>query len=184
MRRPARRSRRPSRSWVATKLKGLVLDLRNNPGGLVTSALETAASILEAGSVDPHRARPRGSAKRKRRFRPTPSRTSFRVAVLINGKSASASEIVSGALQDHDRAVIVGEPSFGKGLVQSVFPLADRRLGADHRALLHAQRPLDSEAVRRHAIRLGATSRASQREIGVPNRQGPHRTRRRRHHAG
>jgi len=106
------------------KLKGLVLDLRNNPGGLLTSALETAGLFLKPGSsilTVRGRAVPQKEEKVPADDRPY----DFPMAVLINGKSASASEIVAGALQDHDRAVIIGEPSFGKGLVQSVFPLAD-----------------------------------------------------------
>src|SRR5712691_7649324 len=105
------------------KLKGLVLDLRNNPGGLLPAALYTAALFLEPGqkilSV-----RGRKVDEQDQTVPPGSVPYAFPMAVLINAKSASASEIVSGALQDHDRAVIVGEPSFGKGLVQSVFPLA------------------------------------------------------------
>ena len=105
-------------------LKGLVLDLRNNPGGVVDAALQSAALFLKPGqkilSVKGRHVKgeevevPKGA---------TPY--SFPVAVLMNAKSASASEIVAGALQDHDRAVIIGEPSFGKGLVQSVMPLSN-----------------------------------------------------------
>ena len=105
-------------------LKGLVLDLRNNPGGLLPAALQTSALFLQPGQKlltvrgrkveEQDQNVPKGSVP-----------YTFPVAVLINSKSASASEIVSGALQDHDRAVIVGEPSFGKGLVESVFPLSN-----------------------------------------------------------
>ena len=104
------------------KLKGLILDMRTNPGGLVPAALETASFFLEPGqrifSVRGRNAKeqnvdvPKGS---------TPYR--FPVAILVNEKTASAAEIVTGALQDHDRATVIGEPSFGKGLVQSVYPL-------------------------------------------------------------
>jgi len=104
-------------------LKGLIIDLRDNPGGAVQSAAETAALFLSPGQLiftiggrstkTEQVAVPRGS---------TPY--TFPVAILINGKSASASEIVTGALQDHDRAIVFGEPSFGKGLVQQVFPLS------------------------------------------------------------
>ena len=106
------------------KLKGLVLDLRNNPGGLLNSALDTAALFLKPGqSILTVRGR---AVPRKEEKVPADAHPyAFALAALLNGKSASASEIVAGALQDHDRAVIVGEPSFGKGLVQSVFPLAD-----------------------------------------------------------
>jgi carboxyl-terminal processing protease len=105
-------------------LKGLVLDLRNNPGGLVTAALQTAALFLEPGqkllSI-----KGRKVEEQDEKVPPNSVPYTFPVAVLINGKSASASEIVSGALQDHDRAVIVGETSYGKGLVESVFPLRE-----------------------------------------------------------
>jgi carboxyl-terminal processing protease len=107
-----------------TKLKGLVLDLRNNPGGLLTSALQTAGLFLKPGSSI-LTVRGRAVPQKEEKVPADDKPYDFPVAVVINGKSASASEIVSGALQDHDRAVIVGEPSFGKGLVQSVFPLAD-----------------------------------------------------------
>jgi carboxyl-terminal processing protease len=104
-------------------LKGLVLDLRNNPGGVVKAALDAASMFLRPGqriltargrtseveAVDvPKKAVPYG----------------FSLSVLINEKTASASEILAGALQDHDRAAIIGEPSYGKGLVQSVLSLS------------------------------------------------------------
>ncbi|MEP6714332.1 MAG: S41 family peptidase [Terriglobia bacterium] len=105
------------------RLKGLVLDLRNNPGGLMTAALETSSFFLQPGQaiLSVHGRNVPESIERV----PADNRPyTFPVAVIVNAKTASASEIVSGALQDHDRATIVGEPSFGKGLVQSVYPLA------------------------------------------------------------
>jgi len=105
-------------------LKALVLDLRNNPGGLMAAALATAALFLEPGKVLVSvRGRQGKTEELKVPDNARPYR--FPMAVLVNERSASASEIVAGALQDHDRAVIVGVPSFGKGLVQSVFPLSD-----------------------------------------------------------
>jgi len=105
-------------------LKGLVLDLRNNPGGLLPAALQTAALFLQPGQkLLTVRGRKVDEQDQKVPAGSVPY--TFPMAILINGKSASASEIVSGALQDHDRATIVGEPSFGKGLVQSVYPLGD-----------------------------------------------------------
>ena len=104
-------------------LKGLVLDLRNNPGGLLKSAVEMLSLFLKPGTK---LVTVRGR-KVAETTEPVPAGATpyeFPLSVLINAKSASASEIVSGALQDHDRAWIVGEPSFGKGLVQSVFPLS------------------------------------------------------------
>src|SRR6267143_1874172 len=105
-------------------LKGLVLDLRNNPGGLLPAALQTSALFLKPGQkLLTVRGRKVEEQDQKVPLGTVPY--AFPAAVLINGKSASASEIVSGALQDHDRAAIVGEPSFGKGLVESVFPLSN-----------------------------------------------------------
>ena len=104
------------------KLKGLVLDLRDNPGGVVQAALEAASFFLKPGqkllSV-----KGRSIEEQSVEVPKTALPYSFPLAVLVNGKSASASEILTGALQDHDRAVVLGEPSYGKGLVQNVFPL-------------------------------------------------------------
>jgi len=106
------------------QLKGLLLDLRNNPGGLLPSALETAALFLQPGQTL-LAVRGRTVPAREEKVPETARPYQFPLAVLLNGKSASASEIVVGALQDHGRAVIVGEPSFGKGLVETVYPLAE-----------------------------------------------------------
>lgn len=105
-------------------LKGLVLDLRDNPGGVVKAALDAAAMFLQPGQkilTTKGRASELETADVPKNAAPY----HFKLSVLINGKTASASEILSGALQDHDRAVIVGEPSYGKGLVQSVIGLSD-----------------------------------------------------------
>jgi|SRR5579871_18920 len=139
-------------------LSGLVLDLRNNPGGLLTSALETAGLFLKPGSSI-LTVRGRAVPEKEEKVPGDGKPYNFALAVLINGKSASASEIVSGALQDHDRAVIIGEPSFGKGLVQSVFPLADSAGLALTTALYYTpsgrsiQKPFDAAQ-----FALGATS--------------------------
>jgi carboxyl-terminal processing protease len=105
-------------------LKGLVLDLRNNPGGLLPAALRTASLFLEPGKKI-LTVRGRKVEEQDEKVPPNNVPYTFPLSVLINSKSASASEIVSGALQDHDRAAIVGEPSYGKGLVESVFPLSE-----------------------------------------------------------
>jgi carboxyl-terminal processing protease len=104
-------------------LKGLVLDLRDDPGGAVQSAIETASLFLKSDQlIFSIRGRTeKGEEVRVPKFT-TPY--TFPMAVLVNGKSASASEIVTGALQDHDRAVVLGEPSYGKGLVQQVYNLS------------------------------------------------------------
>jgi len=103
-------------------LAGLLLDLRNNPGGLVATALETAAMFLDPGQkIVTVRGR---AVPEKAETVPLGARPyKFKLAILTNAKTASASEIVAGAMQDHDRAAIVGEPTFGKGLVQNVFNL-------------------------------------------------------------
>ena len=106
-----------------TKLQGLVLDLRNNPGGLVGAALETASLFLQPGQTI-LTIKGRNVKESVEKVAADAKPYKFPLAVLLNEKSASASEIVSGALQDHDRATILGEPSYGKGLVQSVFPLS------------------------------------------------------------
>ena len=106
-------------------MTSLVLDLRSNPGGLVDQAKKITNLFLFRGqSIVTLRGRPQVFPTREETANNnTPEE--FPIVVLINSRSASASEIVAGALQDHDRAVIVGENSFGKGLVQSVFPLSD-----------------------------------------------------------
>ena len=105
-------------------LKGLVLDLRNNPGGLLAEGVNVADMFLQRGQVIvSHRGR---SSKEKKYSATRGNRgNDFPLTVLINRYSASAAEIVSGAIQDHDRGLIVGEGSFGKGLVQTVFPLSE-----------------------------------------------------------
>jgi carboxyl-terminal processing protease len=105
-------------------LHGLVLDLRNNPGGLVPAALDTACLFLKP-EQKLLTIRGRATEPKDENVPKSAAPYGFPVALLINAKSASASEIVAGALQDHDRAIIVGEPSFGKGLVQSVYPLSE-----------------------------------------------------------
>lgn len=105
------------------RLAGLVLDLRNNPGGVVGAALETASLFLRPGQKI-FTVRGRAVPEKSESVPSDAKPYGFKLAVLINEKSASASEIVTGALQDHDRATVIGEPSYGKGLVQNVFPLS------------------------------------------------------------
>ncbi|MEX2560667.1 MAG: S41 family peptidase, partial [Pirellulales bacterium] len=103
------------------KLRGLILDLRGNPGGLLTSAIEIADLFLEEGVIVSTSGR--NSAKRSWDARKPGTFTGFPMAVLVNRYSASASEIVSAALQDHKRAVVIGERTWGKGSVQNVIEL-------------------------------------------------------------
>ena len=113
----------------ADKLKGYVLDLRNNPGGLLDQAISVSDGLLDRGEIVSTRGR---NAEETQRFNAHPGDLTKGkpLIVLINGGSASASEIVAGALQDHKRATLVGTRSFGKGSVQTIIPL-----GADKGAL-------------------------------------------------
>jgi carboxyl-terminal processing protease len=106
----------------AKKLKGFVLDLRNDPGGLLNEAISVSDIFLDSGEIVSTRGRHEDDSEK---YSATAGdlTNGAPVVVLINGGSASASEIVSGALQDHKRAVIIGEKSFGKGSVQTVIPL-------------------------------------------------------------
>ena len=105
-------------------IKGLVLDLRNNPGGLLTQAVRVTDIFLDSGLIVYTEGRLE-SQKQKYFARKEGSWTEFPMVVLVNRGSASASEIVAGALQDHKRAVILGTKSFGKGSVQTILPLDD-----------------------------------------------------------
>ncbi|HEY0441512.1 MAG TPA: S41 family peptidase [Xanthobacteraceae bacterium] len=106
----------------ADKLKGYVVDMRNNPGGLLDQAISVSDAFLEKGEIVSTRGR---NAEETQRFnsRPGDITKNKPVIVLINGGSASASEIVAGALQDHKRATVIGTRSFGKGSVQTIIPL-------------------------------------------------------------
>ena len=106
-------------------IHGLVIDLRGNPGGLLSEAVSVSGDFLEKGQVI--------VSQRGRAFPPITYRATrgeqnrtYPIVVLVNRGTASAAEIVSGALQDHDRALIAGETTFGKGLVQTVYPLSDK----------------------------------------------------------
>jgi carboxyl-terminal processing protease len=107
-------------------MQGLILDLRGNPGGLLEAAIEVAAHFLPAGSLVVS-TEGRVSSQNKSYRTPANSipRANYPIALLVNGGSASAAEILAGALKDLRRAVLVGETTFGKGSVQSVIPLAD-----------------------------------------------------------
>lgn len=105
-----------------TDLKGVIIDVRNNPGGILEQAIDVSGAFLDGGEVVSTRGRDtkdikRYNAKRGDRLKGVP------LAVLINGGSASAAEIVAGALQDRKRATIIGMTSFGKGSVQTITPL-------------------------------------------------------------
>ncbi len=107
---------------LGENLKGYVLDLRNNPGGLLDQAVSVVDSFLDRGEIVSTRTR---HAEQTQRYnaRPGDLTGGKPVVILINGGSASASEIVAGALQDHKRAIVLGTKSFGKGSVQTIIPL-------------------------------------------------------------
>ncbi|MBV1930149.1 MAG: S41 family peptidase [Porticoccaceae bacterium] len=107
-------------------LKGLVLDLRNNPGGLLSASVEVADAFIDKGLIVYTEGR---SPTSRQQFSATPGDmlNGTPLVVLINGGTASASEIVAGAIQDHRRGIVMGTDSFGKGSVQTVLPLEDGR---------------------------------------------------------
>src|SRR6266436_7330779 len=107
---------------AGNKLVGVILDLRNNPGGLLDQAVSVSDAFLEKGEIVSTRGR-RGEDAQRYNARAGDIAGGLPVVVLINGGSASASEIVAGALQDHHRAILLGTRSFGKGSVQTIIPL-------------------------------------------------------------
>ncbi|MDO8267237.1 MAG: S41 family peptidase [Moraxellaceae bacterium] len=118
-----RREAEKLRTEAKGQLKGLVLDLRNNPGGVLDGAVAVSDAMLDSGIIVSTRGRQAGSGQE---FTATPGDvlTGVPVVVLVNGGSASASEIVAGALQDNRRALVAGTTTFGKGSVQTVLPLS------------------------------------------------------------
>ena len=110
------------RDEIGDDIKGFVLDLRNNPGGLLDQAVSVSDAFLERGEIVSTRGRKADNAQRFH-ARPGDLASGLPVIVLINSGSASASEIVAGALQDHKRAIVVGTRSFGKGSVQRIVPI-------------------------------------------------------------
>ncbi|NKB25702.1 MAG: PDZ domain-containing protein [Kiritimatiellae bacterium] len=110
---------------IKENMKALVLDLRNNPGGLLSSAIDISQKFVKRGKMIVYT-----QGRNQQRIQKFVARgrihyTDFPIVILVNGGSASASEIVAGALQDHNRAILIGEKTFGKGSVQSVLPLGD-----------------------------------------------------------
>ncbi len=106
------------------EIKGIILDLRGNPGGLLDAAIDVAEKFLPKGKVIVTIKGRDVESQRKYVSKENPVAGNARLAVLINGNTASASEIVTGAIQDYDRGVVVGTRSFGKGLVQTIIPLS------------------------------------------------------------
>jgi carboxyl-terminal processing protease len=117
-----RRAMQSIRSQAGANLKGIVLDLRNNPGGLLDQAVQVADDFIDQGEIVSTRARRQEDAQRWN-AKSGDIAQGLPIVVLINAGSASASEIVAGALQDHRRAVVLGVKSFGKGSVHTVMPI-------------------------------------------------------------
>jgi carboxyl-terminal processing protease len=117
-----RRAMAQLRQQAGGNLKGVLLDLRNNPGGLLDQAVSVSDDFLDQGEIVSTRARRTEDAQRYN-AKPGDIAQGLPVVVLINGGSASASEIVAGAIQDHRRGIVIGTRSFGKGSVQTVMPL-------------------------------------------------------------
>jgi carboxyl-terminal processing protease len=105
-------------------IKGLILDLRNNPGGLLDQAVKVSDRFIESGLIVSMEGR-REDQKMKFYAHPQGTIPRYPLVVLVNGGSASASEIVAGAVQDHGRGILVGTQTFGKGSVQTIFPMKD-----------------------------------------------------------
>jgi len=105
------------------KLKGLILDLRSNPGGLLSQAVKVADEFLDSGLIVSIKSRDKKEEESVAHKNKNPRK--YPMIVLVNEGSASASEIVAGALQDNKRALVLGTPTFGKGSVQTLFPLSD-----------------------------------------------------------
>ena len=106
-----------------SKLKAVLLDLRNNPGGLLSSAVETADLFLNQGIIVSTKSRAEGDQQ----FQALPGFEfqNLKVGILINNRSASAAEVFTAALKEHKRAWVIGEKSYGKGVVQKLFPLSN-----------------------------------------------------------
>jgi carboxyl-terminal processing protease len=113
------------KSKSGANLKGYILDLRNNPGGLLDQAISVSDTFLERGEIVSTRGRNPGESQR-RIAEAGDSAAGKKIVVLINGGSASASEIVAGALQDHKRATILGTRTFGKASVQTIIPIGSQ----------------------------------------------------------
>ena len=192
---------------MGKNIKGYVIDLRNNPGGLLDQAIQVSDDFLEKGAIVLTKGRDLEETQRAN-ARPGDITDGKQVIVLINGGSASASEIVAGALQDHKRAIVIGTRSFGKGSVQTIIPLGangairlttaryytpsgpfdpgqghrsrrDRRAGTAGRAAVQAadERPPSEASLRGH-LKNDATRTARKAAARRPTcRRSPRRTR-------
>jgi len=110
-------------SYSTNRLKAVLFDLRNNPGGLLSAAVESADLFLNQGIIVSTKSRSEGNQQ----FQALPGIEfqNLKVGILINNRSASAAEVFTAALKEHNRAWVVGEKSYGKGVVQKLFPLSN-----------------------------------------------------------
>ncbi|WP_051340810.1 S41 family peptidase [Azospirillum halopraeferens] len=115
---------RELRAEIGPALRGFVIDVRNNPGGLVRASVDVADAFLEDGTILTSRGRDR-AANRTYTATAGDETGGAPVVVLVNGRSASASEILTGALKDHGRATVIGSKTFGKGVIQSILPMKE-----------------------------------------------------------
>lgn len=109
--------------YSASRLKAVLIDLRNNPGGLLSAAVETADLFLEQGVIVSTKSRSEGDLEYQ--ALPNGEFDGLKLGILINGRSASAAEVFAAALKEHQRAWLIGEKSYGKGVVQKLFPLSN-----------------------------------------------------------
>ena len=109
--------------YSSTKIRAVLIDLRNNPGGLLSAAVESADLFLTQGLIVSTKSRSEGNQQ----FQALPGNDfqELKLGILINNRSASAAEVFTAALKEHQRAVVIGEKSYGKGVVQKLFPLAN-----------------------------------------------------------
>ncbi len=163
------------RNEIGEDIKGVVLDLRNNPGGLLEQSVKVADAFLERGEVVSTRSRRPNEAQRFN-AKPGDVASGLPIVVLINGGSASASEIVAGALQDHRRAIVMGTRSFGKGSVQTIIPLAGH--GAIRLTTAHYYTPSGRSIQAKGIVpdivvqtaRIEAIEQTDRTEVGLRNR--------------
>ena len=172
-------------------LQGLLIDLRGNPGGLLNEAVNISDKFLQKGQIVVSQRARKGVFPDQVYTAPSGSDAKYPIVILVNRNTASAAEIVSGALQDHDRALIVGETTFGKGLVQTVEPMPENSALAltTYHYYTPSGPPHPAQLQQRFALRL--LLRPQRRAAGKRHQQGseahrlrPHRLRRRRHYAG
>ena len=168
-------------------IKGLVLDLRENPGGLLNSGRRGGRPFPAEERADRVASRARSAPEKAYVAEHGNHGREYPMVVLVNRYSASAAEIVSGALQDHDRALILGETTFGKGLVQTVYPLSDNTGLALTWAHFYTPsgRLIQRDYSKKSLLRLLLPPRRECAQSGgrEDDRRRPHGVRRRRHHA-